>query len=81
MNVEDCSKKTYGAEAGYRVADIGVRVERVNGIGFAADHERHIDLGIAWYSPNAAHTVHGLKGCVGDSRIYRICQCSVVDGQ
>ena len=51
MHVADCSKTTYGAVAGYTIrvdqAVVGDRVERVNGIGFAADHERHIDLDIA----------------------------------
>ena len=68
-------RKTYGADAGYAIGvgpGVGVRVEGVNGIGFAADHERHIDLGIAWYNPYVAQTGHVLYRCVGDSRIYRV---------
>jgi hypothetical protein len=32
----------------------------MNGILLAAEYERHIDLGIAWYNPYTAQTAHGL---------------------
>ena len=56
-------KETYGADAGGVIgvgSGVEVRVERVNGIGIAADHECHIDLGITRYNPYATHTAHGL---------------------
>ena len=54
---------TYGADAAYAIGvdpGVEVRVKGVNGIGFAADYERHIDLGIARYNPYVAYTTHGL---------------------
>jgi hypothetical protein len=64
MYITWMSSKTYRTEAGdtIRVCPgvVRIRVEGMNGIQLAANLERQVDLGIAWYEPYLAHTVHEL---------------------